>query len=120
MSVYLTLLPFPANAEHSHTLLGPIEPTPQLRNLLEGIQGHLGRDVPLRFNTYLCRDDDDHPTHYGDTQEDAYSDRLKQVSVSELMPLLNSAGVEESWLAPPCWAYMAALPESWRVALYWH
>jgi hypothetical protein len=120
MSTRLTLLPFSPDAEWSHTLLGPIEPSQRLVGALEAIQAHYGRDVPLTFNTYLCVDDDDHPTHYGNTQQDEYGYPLKHVAISELMHLLESEGVTESWLADASWAYMAALPDGWRVALYWH
>lgn len=28
--------------------------------------------------------------------------------------------VNDSWNAEAAWAYLARLPEHWRVALYWH
>lgn len=122
MSAHLTLMPFSPGAEYSHTLLGPVEVSDGLWKALADIQTHYGQDVPLTFNTYLSDElPHDIPcTHYGNTQLGEYGDRLKHVSVSELMPIAGTQEVTESWLADACWAYLSALPSTWRVAPYWH
>ena len=121
MSLHLTLIPFGPDATFSHALLGPIEVDDALQSSIRRVEVESGRDVPFTFNTFMCRDDV-HGYHYGNTQETPYGQRLKHVGAWELVNALtrNYSEVEACWMAEPALHYLSHLPESWRVALYWH
>lgn len=126
MPTSLHLLPFGPSHEFSHTVLGPVEPTPELEDALVRLQREQGRDVPLSFNTYLCGGE--YGTCYGNTQEDAFGRPLKHVSIQALMKQSAPNGltyefippaIVESWNAEAAWSYLNFLPDKWRVALFW-
>jgi hypothetical protein len=121
MSTLLALIPFSPSADHSHTLLGPIECTVDFDNAVTAIQDKHGRDVPLTLNTYFSDEwEAGVRKHYGNTQVDDYDNPLKHVAVHELRPLEYMDATQDSWLATSALAYIYALPDGWRVALYWH
>lgn len=110
MSIDLTLLPFDCDSEllsFSHNVLqlnrdydlfGKIDKLPQL-------------EVPNNFSSYLSRDEEYEEPHYGNTTETPYGNKLQYTTAGELKKC-NING--------PAGAYINALPDQNKVALYWH
>ena len=90
------------------------------RDLLEALQDLDADPVPSSFHSYLSRDDACEESHYGETQETSYGDRLTCVSVSRLLRFRDHEGVRDSPRNRAVWAYLAELLPETRVALYWH
>lgn len=68
--------------------------------------------VPERFSSYLSRNDDYEESHYGETIETPYGERLTYTTAEEILK-----AVPENH--PAAWAYLKALPPQTKVALFW-
>jgi len=75
--------------------------------------------VPLRFYTFRAREDGGE-SHYGNTQETPYGDKLDCMTCGQLAALYENSAVVESDVNRATWLYLGELPGSTRVALYWH
>ena len=71
-----------------------------------------GIAVEAGFNSYLSRDDAYEDTHYGETLETPYGDRVKWITAKALKNLVLLNG--------PQGAFIRALGDNHRVVLFWH
>jgi hypothetical protein len=108
MSIYLKLLPFyGGDSSFSHEVLC----VDQDYELYGRIRALPSMKIMDRFVTYLCRDDTCEEVHYGDTIEDPYGDRLEFVLAIDL---------KKVGIPGPTGAYVAAMKDRDRIALYWN
>lgn len=118
MGLDLTLLPIECDQDewgYSHTVLNCERRSSLFEALLE-IPAH---PVPLKFHTYLSRDEKYEEPHYSDTQKTPYGDALQWVRVSDLMKFKNHEGVTDNTLNRAVWAYLGELKPEMKIALYW-
>lgn len=116
MGLDLKLLPVCGkDLDHSHVVLD----MERSKSLFGALMQVSTRDILPTFDTYLCRDDEYEESHYGNTQEDAYGERLQMVAVRELLCFSDHPGVFEESQNRAVWAYLHELPEESMVALYW-
>lgn len=71
--------------------------------------------VPRDFTSYLSRDDKYEESHYGSTLDTPYGEVLTYTLAGEIKPLTS-----DNPRNGPVLAFIRALPDSTRVALYWH
>lgn len=119
MGLDLRLLPFEGSlgesAAFSHSVLS-CDRNYDVFDAVQEIETQRGRDVPRDFHTFLSRDDKYEESHYGNTQETPYGNRLKEVEVEDLLPIRGiTTGRNRA-----VWDYLSALPPRTRIALYWH
>lgn len=120
MSLDLALLPFEGSEEvpFSHSVLRTTMSYALGDELME-MEKRRGRDVPVRFSSYLCRDEKYEESHYGNTQFTPYGERLKEVEVEDLLAFRDHELVQINPRNRAVWAYLAELPPRTRIALYW-
>lgn len=121
MGLDLSLLPFEADHERlsfSHSVLS-VDRTEIVRVVWESLRD-AGETTPDHFSSYLCREGEIEETHYGVTTTDPYGNRVRCVSVEELLAFREHPGVYQDPRNRAVWAYLAELPEKTRVALFWH
>ena len=109
MGVDLKLLPFDCDLEvlcFSHTVLN----VDRDYALFDRIKEVPSIRVREGFTSYLSRDDAYEETHYGDTTEDPYGDPVRYVLASDLKTI---------GLPGPTGAYIEALDDDNKVALFW-
>lgn len=56
---------------------------------------------------------------YGDIAEDAYGTQLKWTTAADLLTLRDDEAVQDNWQNRAVWAYLAAMPATWKIVLYW-
>jgi hypothetical protein len=119
MGLDLRLLPFEGelgqDSAFSHSVLS-CSRNYDVFDAVQDIEKSKGRLVPRYFSTFLCRDDKYEESHYGNTQDTPYGERLKEVEVEDLLPVARYATGQNKAV----WAYLAELPARTRIALYWH
>lgn len=115
MGLDLRLLPFDADRDDlhfSHTILGCARDY-DLFDAVHDVASERGLVVPSDFWTFLGMRGGEHG--YAVTTETPYGDPLRYVLAGDLKPLTA--------LAHRCneavWAYINALPDETKVALYW-
>jgi len=57
---------------------------------------------------------------YGSLSETPYGDPLKWTTVEQILSLRNHKEVQNHSKSRAAFAYLAELPATWRVILYWH
>lgn len=110
MGIDLTLLPFDCDYEYlvfSHTVLQ----LPRDYALFDKIRDTPQKEVPAGFTSYVSQDDAYEESHYGETIEDPYGDKLRYTTAGEL---------KRCGIAGPTGAYVNELPDDNKVALFWH
>lgn len=110
MGLDLTLMPFfgdGKSANFSHSLI----PCDRNRDKFQAIMKLPAMDVDDGFISYASRDDKYEEPHYGETIETPYGERLQWTQAKHLKPLITEGAVG---------AYVQALDDGHRVALYWH
>jgi hypothetical protein len=119
MGLSLTLLPFYLGKGTCAQDVLKCDDDSELFESVKEVAKEHGRDVPEEFNSFLSRDggNDDCPPHYGRTTRDAYGDPLKYVTAKALKPLASSEHIHNENKA--VWAYVCALRDDHRIALYW-
>jgi len=116
MGLDLKLLPVCGkDLDYSHVVLDMV----RCKELFEALMQLPSRDILPTFDTFLCRDGEYEEEHYGNTQEDAYGERLQMVAVRELLRFVDHPGVYEEPQNRAVWAYLRELPEESMIALYW-
>jgi hypothetical protein len=122
MGVDLRLLPFEADnaggISFSHSILS-LERRRELWDPIAKIEAAHGHDVPDGFCSFLSRGKDG-DTCYGRTTTTPYGSRLKYVTAGDLKQLANHPAVTDNHINQAIWAYLACLPDSTKIALYWH
>lgn len=119
MGVDLALLPFDFESDRfsfSHTVLN----TERRKDLWEEIARLESKAVPDGFNSYVSRNDDYEESHYGETLETPYGDRLTYVLASDLLAFWDHPGVKDEEKNRAVWAYLNCLNPQTKVALFWH
>lgn len=111
MGVDLALLPYYGNSDEFNNFSHTVLQCNRNRDLFEMIEDVPSLDVDDGFCSYLSRDDKNEESHYGVTVETAYGNRLKYTQAKHLKPLIIDG---------PVGAYIQALDDNHRVALYWH
>lgn len=122
MGVDLTLLPFERSVRDdwaiAHSVLG-CERRRGLFEVVAEVETAKSVAAPLLFSTYIARDKDGE-TRYGNTQETPYGDKVRVVTVADLLPLADHEDVLDNPKNRAVWAYLGQLAPETRVALYWH
>lgn len=110
MGVDLILLPFDGDIPGVLCFSQTVLPVPRNRKLFEEIEQLPNTKVPKGFTSYLSRDDEYEEPHYGDTTINPYGEPVVYVLAGWLkkVGLLGATG-----------AYINALDDSAKVALYW-
>jgi hypothetical protein len=119
MSVDLHLLPFDCDLpqfSYSHTVLSCTTSYP----LWEEVKALATTPVPANFTAYVSRDATYDDPHYGVTTVDPYGQSVRACLAGDLAALHAHPGVQQHATNRAIWAYLAALPPSTRVALFWH
>jgi hypothetical protein len=117
MGLDLRLLPVDFHAGtwgFSHTVLD-CERDYELFDALRGVDVI---PVPAKFSTFSGRSAEGDPC-YGDTQETPYGEPLRCAIVYDLLvrwPNTETQGVRNRAIR----VYLAALPKTTQIALYWH
>jgi hypothetical protein len=107
MSLKLYLLPYYADGKTTDFSRSVIEASYTDDN---DVNNCTQLPVEENFESYLSRDGKDKEPHYGITLHTPYGDRLTYTHAGELKPfILGAAG-----------AYINALDDMHKVALYWH
>lgn len=107
MGIYLKLLPFyHGDSNFSHEILDVV----QDYDLFDEIRVLPSMEVDDEFDSFYSRDGQFNGHHYGVTEKDAYGNRLKWVLAKDLR-LVGIPG--------PTGAYVAAMKDRDRIALYW-
>lgn len=117
MGLDLRLLPFHEASTFSHNILS-CERQYTLFKQVQQLESAKLHTVPEYFNTFIARGNDGNAT-YGNTQETPYGETLCYVPVRALARVWN----EQTDLYPINHAigmYLQSLPDTWRIALYWH
>lgn len=110
MGLDLTLLPFYGDGKESnfaHTVL----PLYRDGGSFEKMMDLQATDVDSGFCSYLSRNDDYEESHYGETLETPYGERLQWIRARYLKPLVTDAAVS---------AYLMTLDDNHKIALFWH
>ena len=110
MGIDLTLLPFDCdhdNLSFSHTVLQ----LPRDYGLYDRIRGIPKTKIPDGFHSYVSRDGEYEEPHYGTTTTDSYGDEIECATAGGL----KTVGIEG-----PTGAYINALPDDCRVAIFYH
>jgi hypothetical protein len=123
MGLDLQLLPndsdSPDRVPYSHTVLNCTR-REDLFDAISKIEEEHGEEVPEYFPTYVCRNDEEYEeTHYGNTQETPYGDKLLLVKVKHIKRLASHQGVIDNWKNRAIWAYLEQMPDTLDVALMW-
>ncbi|MCP4102000.1 MAG: hypothetical protein GY750_11305 [Lentisphaerae bacterium] len=105
MGLDLTLLPMRDSNDFSHEVLRVTD-----WDKLEAIQSLRQMEIDDGFNSYVSRDDAYEDTHYGETIETPYGERLMWVLAKDL----KTVG-----LTGPVGAFIEAMNDRDRVALFW-
>jgi hypothetical protein len=112
VGVYLRLLPFDADSDDlhfSHTVLN----VRRDEDLWDAVERTGQFPVPDDFNSFLCRNQEEcEATHYGNTVETPYGERLTYT----LAKNLKGIAFKPDAVA----AYINALDDDVKVALYWY
>ncbi len=107
MGIYLKLLPFFDGVRNcSHEILD----VEQDYDLFDRIRDMPSMEVDDDFTSFYSRDGQFEGHHYGNTEEDAHGERLRWVLAKDLK-LVDIPG--------PTGAYVAAMNDRDRIALYW-
>lgn len=106
MSLQLNLLPFKINSNFSQEVIQADQ-----CDAYEKIKALNKMQVDDGFNTFMSRDNSYKGAHYGKTTKTSYGEPLMWVISKDLktVGLTGTAG-----------AYVAAMDDRDRVALYWH
>lgn len=110
MCTDLTLLPFDCDHEDlsfSHNVLK----IPRDSTVFDKIRATTQKEVPEGFTSYVSRDDAYEESHYGETIEDPYGDKVRYATAGDL---------KKCDIPGPAGAYVAELPDDNKVALFWH
>ena len=111
MGVDLTLLPIDSErcpvVRYSHTVLEVVRDY----DLFKRIEVLHSKEIYPGFNSYVSREGDIEECHYGLTVEDAYGRPVRCVLAKYL---------KEVDIPGATGAYVAALPDDYEIALYWH
>lgn len=122
MGVDLRLLPIDGDhgtvVNFSHNVLS-LERRRELWEPIAEIEKAHGRDVPENFDSFIGRRADGE-TGYGRTIESPYGTPVRYVRAADLLPLAEHEAVTDNPKNHAAWAYLAALPADYKVALYWH
>lgn len=106
MGVDLMLLPYDSSF-FSHTIL-QVERDYALHDKIKRLPA---MEVDDDFTSYASRDDEYEDTHYGNTTKDAYGDRVLFVLAKDL----KTVGIPD-----PTGAYIKALDDKCKIALFWN
>lgn len=116
MGVELNLLPlYINNSWLSHQIIA----IGKEYDLFDKINKLPQSEIPEALSCYLARDKEGE-THYGYIMEDPYGNKLKWVTVGDLLSLKDSDSVKDNWKVRAAWAYLAEMPSDWKIVLYWH
>lgn len=120
MAVDLFLLPMTAdfgNSAFAHTTL-EVERKRELWPLICSLPS---QPVPPQFETLVSIEGPEELDNWmqGNTQTDAYEKPLVCVFAADLKPLACHPLIRDSYVNRAVWAYLAELPDSLRVAVYW-
>ena len=110
MALELILMPFFGDGKtsnFSHALI----PCSGNRENFSTISKLPSMDVDEGFNSYESRDGEYEEPHYGETLYTPYGERLQWTHAKYLKPLITEG---------PEGAYVNALDDQHKVALYWH
>ena len=75
-------------------------------------------DIPQSLSCYFARTPEGEPC-YGDIETSPYGERLKWIAAKMLNTVRDHDAVKGDWRNRAAWAYLANIPEDWRVVLYW-
>lgn len=117
MGLDLRLLPFDAEMfrlSYSHTVLS-CEREYELFDAIIKVERQQGRVVPANFSTFVSRDDKYEETHYGNTQETPYGEKVRELEVESLLVF-----EPKHWKNKAIWVYLRELQPRTKVALFWH
>jgi hypothetical protein len=119
MGVDLRLLPIeceqPGNI-FSHSVLS-CERRYDLFETIRALPSRCGPDVLWSF---CSRDKEFEEAHYGNTNETPYGERVMCVYNRDLKVLINHPEVVDNYMNRAIWAYLDKLPDTVRIALFWH
>jgi hypothetical protein len=88
--------------------------------LFEKIESKLPQhDIPNPLTCFLARGEGGDPC-YGEMETTPYGLRLKWTTAADLLTLNNHEGVQDNWINKGIWSYVAHMPETWPIVLYWH
>ena len=115
MGLDLALLPFEGK-NSSYSILNLFRDSELFDELLKLEK----KEVPKPFHSYLCRNKDfDGESHFGDTRETPYGDKVYYLTVEELLGVAGHRGVREYWKNKAIWSYLMHCPEEMKVGLFW-
>lgn len=118
----VSFLPFDCDSgdvSYSHTIL-PCVGAWRLHAVVRPLEEKYGRQVPEHFTSYFGPTDEDGIPHYGYTAVYATSgDPVLCLEAKYLKPLASAKPVTIEPKNVACWAYLCALPDDTRVAIYW-
>ena len=115
MGIDLSLLPYAWEGTGEPNFAHDVLDLPRrsvLFDAITAIEKEHGVKVESGFNSYLSGDDAYEDTHYGETLETPYGDRVKWITAKHLKVLALLDG--------PQGAFIRALDDNHRVALFWH
>lgn len=92
---------------------------PKAYGLFEAINLIKQEPIPDYFNSFLATGEDGEPT-YGVMSTTPYGERITYTTVADLLKLRRHEEVLEYPTVRAAWAYLACLPKSTKIALYWH
>lgn len=123
MGLDLRLLPIDGDAApvvYSHMLLSCF----RRRDLFEAIrkvQDEHGVVVPDNFYTFTGdTEDNEGEPGYGTTQFDPYGEEVHYILAKYLKPFQTHEGATDNPINRAVWAFICALPDDFKIALYWH
>lgn len=121
MGLDLKLLPFDGDFNDysfSHTILNCFR-MGELFDAIKTLENRLGRPVGENFSSYFGKQAENEAYSFSETHITPYGEELKFVLVGDLLAFKTHAQVQENWKNRAIWAYLAQLPLTNKVALYW-
>jgi hypothetical protein len=119
MGIDLSLLPFENDGDRSvycYTVL-ELNRDSEFWLLIRALPSTAGPEELITF--FFEEDDPEYESGVGPVQMDQYGEPLSYVCVSDLVSLRSHPAVTLDIQNRAAWAYLAALPGDWLVALYW-
>lgn len=87
--------------------------------LWPAIDGLPQKEIPKPIGCYVATSKDGE-TAYGDRDETPYGDKMKWTTAADLLTLKDHEAVQDNWMNRAVWSYLAAMPPTWPIVLYWH
>lgn len=117
MGVDLTLMPM--LSEHSLDAAHDLIQLERRRELWDPIVALPQKPIPKPLACYVARGPTGDPA-YGDEFETPYGEPITYTTAADLLTLKDHEGVQDNWQNRAVWAYLAQMPATYPIALWWH